>query len=76
MERFSLDLVSDPTAVSNSDRGSVYNNILTFTVVDDPHRNSSSEMHLFQIVHRAVSRQKYCQRLKGCGKLSFNTEVL
>ena len=25
MERFSLDLVSDPTAISNSDRGCVYN---------------------------------------------------
>lgn len=55
IERFSLSMVQDPTAVINSDRGDVYNNIVLFTVLEDRHRQTPREMHIFQCLHKAVS---------------------
>lgn len=59
MERFPLHLVTDPTAVTNRDRRDVYNNILLFTVLEDPHSKSATEMHIFQSVGRPVSFWTY-----------------
>ena len=55
MERFPLSLVTDPTAVTNDDRRDVYNNVVLFTVVEDPHRRAPSEMHIFQSISNPVS---------------------
>ncbi|XP_013406979.1 epidermal growth factor receptor kinase substrate 8 isoform X6 [Lingula anatina] len=54
MERFPLPLVSEPAAVSSSDRRDIYNNIVLFIVVEDPKKKNSnpSEMHIFQCVSR------------------------
>ena len=54
MEKFSLALVHEPTAVTNSDRGDIYNNIVLFTVMEDPHRRAPREMHIFQCVGKMV----------------------
>ena len=57
MECFPLSLIKDPAAVTNQDRRDIYNNILLFTVLEDPKKRSDqSEMHLFQCLSRPVSR--------------------
>ncbi|KAK2190672.1 hypothetical protein NP493_70g01038 [Ridgeia piscesae] len=48
MERFPLNLITDPTAIMNDDRRDVYNNILLFTISGDTYQHTPSEMHIFQ----------------------------
>ncbi|CAH1787442.1 unnamed protein product [Owenia fusiformis] len=52
MERFPIELVEEPTAVTNSDPKNVYNNIVLFTVIEDKRapQSSPSEMHIFQCI--------------------------
>lgn len=55
VELFPLDLVHDPTSVISDDKKDIYNNILLFTVLEDPRKklsssNTPSEMHIFQCV--------------------------
>ncbi|KAL4224990.1 Phosphotyrosine-binding domain [Mactra antiquata] len=51
LERFPLSQIHDPTAVLKNDRRETYNNLVLFTVIDDPRRkNSPSDMHIFQSV--------------------------
>ena len=57
LERFPLAQVHEPTAVLKNDRRETYNNLILFTVIDDPRRkNSPSDMHIFQSVNAPVSR--------------------
>lgn len=52
LERFPLSQVHEPTAVLKNDRRETYNNLILFTVIDDPRRkNSPSDMHIFQSVN-------------------------
>lgn len=55
MERFPLSFVSEPTAVTKSDRREIYNNIVLFTVHEDGHKRAPSEMHIFQVLSKPVS---------------------
>ncbi|KAH9491472.1 hypothetical protein Btru_044926 [Bulinus truncatus] len=49
LERFPIQLVQDPTAIFKNDRREIYNNLILFTIVDDPKRRSSqADMHIFQ----------------------------
>jgi epidermal growth factor receptor kinase substrate 8 len=49
LERFPIQLVQDPTAVFKNDRREIYNNLILFTVIDDPKKRSSqADMHIFQ----------------------------
>ena len=58
LERFPLAQVHEPTAVLKNDRRETYNNLILFTVIDDPRRkNSPSDMHIFQSVNAPVSRK-------------------
>ena len=62
MERFPLELVREPTAVTNRDPRDVYNNIILFTVHDDGQRGGggpTAEMHIFHVLGKPVSRPKY-----------------
>ena len=59
MERFSLEFVDEPTAVTNNDRLDVYNNICLFKVREDNRRNSPTEMHIFQCIGRPVSESQF-----------------
>ena len=60
MERFSLTLVADPTAVTNRrSQDRAYNNIVLFTVTEDMYRRNPTEMHLFQSVTVPVSQASY-----------------
>ena len=56
MERFPLTLLADITAVTNSNRRDIYNNIVLFTVQEDRYKRSPSEMHLFQVLGKPVSK--------------------
>lgn len=57
MEQFPLECINDPVAVR--DKNGVFNNIVLFTVVEDPKkRQSPSEMHIFRVVDRSVSTSK------------------
>lgn len=53
-----LNLVHEPTSVINEDKKDIYNNILLFTVLEDPKKKSSSqsEMHIFQCLKNHVSQ--------------------
>lgn len=57
VEIFPMDLVRDPTSVVSDDKKDIYNNILLFTVLEDPRRNGGptattpTEMHIFQCIH-------------------------
>jgi len=54
MENFPVSGIKDPVAVT--DKSGMFNNIALFTVIDDPRdKQSSSEMHIFQIIERPVS---------------------
>jgi len=47
--------VHEPTAVLKNDRNETYNNLLLFTIIDDPRRkNSPSDMHIFQSINTPV----------------------
>ncbi|BFZ05083.1 hypothetical protein BsWGS_08125 [Bradybaena similaris] len=49
LERFPIQLVQDPTAVFKNDRREIYNNLILFTVIDDPKkRTPQADMHIFQ----------------------------
>ncbi|XP_059170849.1 epidermal growth factor receptor kinase substrate 8-like isoform X3 [Physella acuta] len=49
LERFPIQLVQDPTAIFKNDRREIYNNLILFTIVDDPKKRSSqADMHIFQ----------------------------
>ncbi|XP_046552705.1 epidermal growth factor receptor kinase substrate 8-like isoform X6 [Haliotis rubra] len=51
LERFPMDCIVDPTAVFKNDRREVYNNLILFTVVEDPRRKSSQgDLHIFQSI--------------------------
>ncbi|KAF6022159.1 hypothetical protein EB796_019532 [Bugula neritina] len=51
MENFPVSGIKDPVAVT--DKSGMFNNIALFTVIDDPRdKQSSSEMHIFQIIER------------------------
>ncbi len=74
MERFPLSLVTDPTAVTNDDRRDVYNNVVLFTVVEDPHRRAPSEMHIFQSISNPVSLSSnyyYFSKLATVNKILY-----
>ncbi|XP_053384483.1 epidermal growth factor receptor kinase substrate 8-like isoform X2 [Mercenaria mercenaria] len=52
LERFPLSHVHEPTAVLKNDRRETYNNLVLFTILDDPRRkNGPSDMHIFQSVN-------------------------
>ena len=72
MERFPLDLVRAPTAVTNRDARDVYNNVILFTVQGDNSNGSPAEMHIFHVLsgpaQRIVDDIKDSQaRLRGGG---------
>uniref|UniRef100_A0A2C9LF08 PTB domain-containing protein n=1 Tax=Biomphalaria glabrata TaxID=6526 RepID=A0A2C9LF08_BIOGL len=49
LERFPIQLVQDPTAIFKNDRREIYNNLILFTIIDDPKKRSSqADMHIFQ----------------------------
>uniref|UniRef100_A0A0B7BDQ4 SH3 domain-containing protein n=1 Tax=Arion vulgaris TaxID=1028688 RepID=A0A0B7BDQ4_9EUPU len=49
LEKFPVQLVQDPTAIFKNDRREIYNNLILFTIVDDPKKRSShADMHIFQ----------------------------
>ncbi|XP_054715362.1 epidermal growth factor receptor kinase substrate 8-like [Uloborus diversus] len=50
VEKFPMNLISDPTAYTSDDPRELYNNILIFIVREDPKSKSpnQSEMHIFQ----------------------------
>lgn len=54
MELFPLSCIRDP--VAGKDKNGMFNNIVLFTVVDEPkNKHSASDMHIFQVVGRSVS---------------------
>ena len=56
LERFALSCVHEPTAVLKNDKRETYNNLVLFTIIDDPRRkNGPSDMHIFQSVNAPVS---------------------
>lgn len=56
LERFSLDLVYEPTAIFKDDKREIYTNLILFTVLDDPRKRSGpSDMHIFQSIANPVS---------------------
>lgn len=53
IEKFPLECVFDPVAVR--DRNGMFNNLILFTVTEDPKaRSSPREMHVFQVVGKEV----------------------
>ena len=56
LERFPVQLVSDPTAIFKNDRREIYNNLILFTIVEDAKKRSSSQadMHIFQSIKAPV----------------------
>lgn len=56
LERFPIQLVQDPTAIFKNDRREIYNNLILFTIIDDPKKRSSqADMHIFQSSKAPVS---------------------
>lgn len=57
VEKFPMELISDPTAYTSNDPRELYNNILIFIVREDPKNKNSnqSEMHIFQCARVFVS---------------------
>ena len=62
VELFPLDLLHEPTSVVSDDKKDIYNNILLFTVLEDPRKKlitgTPSEMHIFQCVRTHVSSHR------------------
>ncbi|OQV23697.1 Epidermal growth factor receptor kinase substrate 8-like protein 2 [Hypsibius exemplaris] len=58
VERFPLDLVTDPTSFISPDPKELYNNILLFTVKEDPRLKgtSISEMHIFHCLQTSAQK--------------------
>jgi epidermal growth factor receptor kinase substrate 8 len=51
LERFPIAQVHEPTAIFKNDKREIYNNLVLFTILDDPRkRNSQTDMHIFQSV--------------------------
>ncbi|BFZ16179.1 hypothetical protein BsWGS_19218 [Bradybaena similaris] len=49
LEKFPIQLVQDPTAIFKNDRREIYNNLILFTIIDDPKKRSpQADMHIFQ----------------------------
>ncbi|XP_012939830.1 epidermal growth factor receptor kinase substrate 8 [Aplysia californica] len=76
LERFPVQLVQDPTAIFKNDRREIYNNLILFTIVDDPKKRSSqADMHIFQsckapaqeIVDEILASQGGQQRVHPAG---------
>lgn len=68
LERFSLDLVYEPTAIFKDDKREIYTNLILFTVLDDPRKRSGpSDMHIFQSIANPVSILKNGQESKSTG---------
>lgn len=66
LERFSLDLVYEPTAIFKDDKREIYTNLILFTVLDDPRKRSGpSDMHIFQSIANPVSILKNGQESKS-----------
>ncbi|KAK3603216.1 hypothetical protein CHS0354_036146 [Potamilus streckersoni] len=67
VERFPVHSVLEPTAIIRNDRREVYNNLVLFTVCDDPGRkNVSSDMHIFQSVRTPAQQVvEMMLRIKG-----------
>nr|XP_034305459.1 epidermal growth factor receptor kinase substrate 8 isoform X1 [Crassostrea gigas]XP_034305504.1 epidermal growth factor receptor kinase substrate 8 isoform X1 [Crassostrea gigas] len=58
LERFSLDLVYEPTAIFKDDKREIYTNLILFTVLDDPRKRSGpSDMHIFQSIANPLTNQ-------------------
>ena len=77
MERFPLNLITDPTAIMNDDRRDVYNNILLFTISGDTYQHTPSEMHIFQCKSTTVSlfmSQPPLDKPKAVGRLTMITK--
>lgn len=75
LERFPLSHVHEPTAVLKNDRRETYNNLVLFTVLDDPKRkNSPSDMHIFQSVNAPVS--KSCNFTKYKRSMQIRTKSI
>lgn len=70
MERFPLDLVTDPSSFISPDPKELYNNILLFTVKEDPRQKgtSISEMHIFHCLQ--TSAQKIAEDVRLLTKVS------
>lgn len=64
VERFPMNLISEPTSYTNNDTRELYNNILIFIVKDDPKNknHNPSEMHIFQCAR--VSAQEVVNEMK------------
>ncbi|CAL1535450.1 unnamed protein product [Lymnaea stagnalis] len=80
LERFQIQLVQDPTAIFKNDRREIYNNLILFTIVDDPKKRSSqADMHIFQsckapaqeIVDEILAAKNGQQRLYQLGGSSL-----
>ncbi|KAL3842127.1 hypothetical protein ACJMK2_020176 [Sinanodonta woodiana] len=67
VERFPVHNILEPTAIIRNDRREVYNNLILFTVCDDPGRkNVSSDMHIFQSVRTPAQQVvEMMLRIKG-----------
>ncbi|KAL5006255.1 hypothetical protein ScPMuIL_015061 [Solemya velum] len=50
LERFPVDMVHEPTAILKNDRREIYNNLVLFSIMDDPRKRGSADMHIFQSI--------------------------
>ncbi|XP_041366479.1 epidermal growth factor receptor kinase substrate 8-like isoform X2 [Gigantopelta aegis] len=51
IEKFPIQLIHEPTAIFKNDKREIYNNLILFTVIEDPKRKGSqADMHIFQSV--------------------------
>lgn len=77
VERFPMNLISDPTAYTSDDPRELYNNILVFIVRKDPKNQNPSEMHIFQCVHAYAQDvvDEIKMFLTGQAKAKYNENV-
>ncbi|XP_050408948.1 uncharacterized protein LOC126823921 isoform X2 [Patella vulgata] len=54
LEKFPIQSVHSPTAIFNKDRREIYNNLVLFTVGEDPKKRTQADMHIFQSVDTAA----------------------
>lgn len=66
VERFPIELITEPTAFTSDDPKELYNNIFIFVVAEDPKENytNSTEMHIFQCLR--ISAKDLVEDMKLC----------
>lgn len=58
LERFPVDVLHEPTAILKNDRREIYNNLVLFSIMDDPGKRNS-DMHIFQSITSPVSSRHF-----------------